>query len=882
MATGDILSVAAIANGGFADITIEGLGTGGTYDLGLGAGNNPATGSPKVVFTVVSQGYTGDVLGTRTRAIYGTVRSRKPWSVSGDELTAQESASGGNVTVRVALSESIYDSDNNSGGTGGNSGVAPTVTIAAGFYTQGGTPNNAVSNLTVTNNSTLAYPRVIGNWSRAVNYEKVGSTIRLGVAVFHGHAQSGQQVAAVKFIAADASGNSQTVLKTASEIDETYGHPVDGDGEKVLVIEHVADITLSSFTPSTANQGDVGTFNFIAYPFIGNGASVLDTAGTTSGSTAGTGTAAAPSPYYGPLSFVCDPNGTYCQSFAVVDAANGNDGTGAVGVGTLDTGSPPASYATIGAAYTAVRSYNNSNYSRNNCGGSTIYLRDNAGGVNNFAWMGTTVTASTRPQCVWILTRYPGHSRDNVVIATQSGNRAAGELVKVVGVKITAESGSGIFDLNTATSYYVIDQCEIDSATANRPLVYRIGVWSMTRCLVKNLRAGWTNYGGVNSSCMLCRGCTVDPASTFVGPNNSLTILGNLKTNTTLWLLGGAFSAASGQPRKNNVIAYNRITASNTSGPIIIGGGDGNNNHGSAYAQNVLENCNDASPALQIAADNTDTIYNNVLIFHNVVVGQRCSMCYNEYGARPYDRLNWFVKNNIADDYNIKGDTFAGSSATATRSYSGGVVTVTVTQTGHQYQNGDLVYIRSATPSAYLTTGAVVSAATTNTFQYTFAAGSDPGAITALVVSPHPARIGNFPVVYGVNHSGNVWAETTGIGAAGAFMQSFTGLKCLPAATTGEPPTSSTNPSTYLKFVDRKSFDGSTSGSGNGDYHLQSDSPAVALARDWILPYGLDGVVRTANGAVGAYEYSSGGGGGGGNWQLYFDGFARRARGRIV
>ena len=858
MATGDILSVAAIANGGFADITIEGLGTGGTYDLGLGAGNNPATGSPKVVFTVVSQGYTGDVLGTRTRAIYGTVRSRKPWSVSGDELTAQESTSGGNVTVRVAFSESIYDSDNNSGGTGGNSGVAPTVTISAGFYTQGGTPNNAVTNLTVTNNSTLAYPRVVGNWSRAVNYEKVGSTIRLGVAVFHGHAMNGEQVAAVKFIAADSSGNSQTILKTASEIDETYGHPVDADGEKVLVIEHVADITLFSFTPSPANQGDVGTFTFIAYPWIGNGASVLDTAGTTSGSTAGTGTASAPSPYYGPLSFVCDPNGTYCQSFAVVDAANGNDGTGAVGVGTLNTGSPPASYATIGAAYTAVRSYNNSNYSRNNCGGSTIYLRDNAGGVNNFAWMGTTVTASTRPQCVWILTRYPGHSRDNVVISTQSGNRAAGELLKVVGIKITAENASGIFDVSTTTSYYVADQCEIDTATANRPFFFRIGVWSMTRCLVKNFRQGWTNYGGNNSSPSLCRGNTIDPSSTVIGPNNAFTILGNLKTDTGVCLMGASL-ASSGLASTNRVIAYNRITASNTAGPIITGG-TGTDTHGSAFVQNVLENCNNSSPALQIAADNTNTNANNIILFHNVIVGQRCSMAYNEYGARPYDRLNWFVKNNIADDYNIKADVFEGSTATATRSYSGGIVTVTVTRTGHQYQDGDLVYIRSATPAAYQTTGAVVSAATTNTFQYTFAAGSDPGAITAMVVAPHPARIGNFPVVYGVNHSGNVWAETTGIGAAGTFMQSFTGLKCLPAATTGEPPTSSTNPSTYLKFVDRKSFNGSITGTGDGDYHLQLDSPAVGLARDWMLPYAIDGVVRKANCAAGAYELAGAGG----------------------
>jgi len=67
-----------------------------------------------------------------------------------------------------------------------------------------------------------------------------------------------------------------------------------------------------------------------------------------------------------------------------------------------------------------------------------------------------------------------------------------------------------------------------------------------------------------------------------------------------------------------------------------------------------------------------------------------------------------------------------------------------------------------------------------------------------------------------------------------------------------------------------------------GDFHPAAGAEMLSMATIQGRRYALDGVVRTANGAVGAYEYSSGGGGGGGNWQLYFDGFARRARGRIV
>jgi hypothetical protein len=858
MATGSVLSVNVLPSGGFVDITFENLGLGGTYDLGLGAGNDPATGSPKIVFTVTSQGFTNGVLGTRVRTIYGTTWVRKPFSVSGDEFTKQESLSGSDVTVRIALSESIYDSDNNTGGTGGNSGVVPTVTIAAGFYTQGGTPNLAATNFAVTNNSTLAYPRVVGNWSRALNFEKVGSTIRLAATVFHGHAQvhpttgSGQQVDSVKFIAADASGNSRTVGVMGATIDATYG-------DAVPVIEHIADINLADFTPSPANQGDVGTFNFIAYPFIGNGASVLDTAGTTSGSTAGTGTAAAPSPYYGPLSFVSDPAGTYCPMCAVVDATSGVDsGNTITGADTSAAAANSHPFLTIAAAFTALRTYINSTYGRNNCGGATIFLKDNAGGVNNYAWLGGTVTAGTRPACALTVTRYPNHLRSNVVINAQSGGRSLGEILKVVELKLTAENASGIFDMGTTTSYLACDQCEIDSPTANRPLFFRIGVWHTTRCLMKNFRQGWTNYGANNASPGICRGHTIDPIATSLGSCNAFVTLGNLKTNTIAFLCGNPLTG-SGLNSQNLVFAYNRLTASNTSGPLLIGATN-TNAHGSAYVQNVLENCNNSSPVLQIAADGTNTHANNIILFNNDIIGQRCSMCYNEYGARPYDRLNWFVKNNVCDDYNIKGDTFAGSTATATRIFSAGTVTVTVTQNNHQYLDGDLVYIRSATPAAYQTTGAVVSASTANTFQFTFAAGSDPGAITAMVVAPHPARIGNLPVVYGVNHSGNIWAETTGIGAAGVFMQSFTGLKCLPAVTTGEPPQVTTNAATYLKFVDRKSFNGSVNGAGNGDYRLQADSPAVGLARDWVLPFDIAGVARRAGGASGAYESSSVGG----------------------
>ncbi len=124
MAQGDILSVTVGSEGWYVDIVIDDLSTGGSYDMGLGANNNPATGTPKIVFTVVSLGY--DATGTPTtvtRTVYGTKAIRKPYP---NQSQNEESSSGGDVTVRVALSDYIYAKDKTGGGiaigeTGGGS-----------------------------------------------------------------------------------------------------------------------------------------------------------------------------------------------------------------------------------------------------------------------------------------------------------------------------------------------------------------------------------------------------------------------------------------------------------------------------------------------------------------------------------------------------------------------------------------------------------------------------------------------------------------------------------------------------------------------------------------------------------------------------------------
>jgi hypothetical protein len=98
----------------------------------------------KSTITVVSEGYNSSgVLGTISR-------------------TVRIISATGTTTITCELSDPIYDDDNTGAG---KSGTAPTVVLDAGAITSA-TPdsNAALGSTTVTNNSTLDYPKIIAQW----------------------------------------------------------------------------------------------------------------------------------------------------------------------------------------------------------------------------------------------------------------------------------------------------------------------------------------------------------------------------------------------------------------------------------------------------------------------------------------------------------------------------------------------------------------------------------------------------------------------------------------------------------------------------------------------------------------------------------------------
>jgi len=109
-------------------------------------------------------------------------------------------------------------------------------------------------------------------------------------------------------------------------------------------------------------------------------------------------------------------------------------------------------------------------------------------------------------------------------------------------------------------------------------------------------------------------------------------------------------------------------------------------------------------------------------------------------------------------------------------------------------------------------------------------------------------RVGAEPLKHGVGFSGWIPAEVGGIGAPMSFLPNpFYGLHVLIPAATNTP--------SWAGFKDRKAYDGSgSSGSGYGDYSLNTNSPLAAIAYRRVLPFGIGGQARGTPDSAGAYE----------------------------
>ncbi|MGH3260945.1 MAG: hypothetical protein ACRDNS_03010, partial [Trebonia sp.] len=347
---------------------------------------------------------------------------------------------------------------------------------------------------------------------------------------------------------------------------------------------------------------------------------------------------------------MCDKTGAYCTSVAVVDPVNGVDASGAV-TGTFNSSSPPAAYKTLAAAFNALRGYNNTNYSRNNCGGSIIYVR----GTGTTEWIGGSITAGTTPACSLLVAAFPGDT--GCTLGTQTGGKALGNYVKIQGCSITDGGVVSFFDSST---WLWFDGCTLD-CTGTAP-IYHVQVYHLTWCVITKLANGFGPFSTVNSAPGVVRGSTGSP-----GTGIAYTVVGNDFTATVISDVSAAGQSSQTIPTPANmIVAFNRV--GNSGQVMAFRQTSVADSHGIAVVQNVFEGLAspDTEPVVQIAADSTTmTPVNNVIFWHNTIVGGRANIGYNEVdtasGGGLAIRWHWSVKNNLFDLGCIKADTFAGA-----------------------------------------------------------------------------------------------------------------------------------------------------------------------------------------------------------------------------
>lgn len=627
---GDVLTATILASGERAELLIKGKATGGTYDFGLGPDpeTDPVPDAAKVVFTVTSKGFDdAGVATTNVRTVHATKFVRK---VTPDEDDADETVSGSDVIIRVWLSDYIYAKDK--AGVG-NSGVNVTVTIAAGLYTQGGASN--ASDPTVTNNSAAAYQQPIANHSTTPYRRHVGN-VTGGVVAFERHGQQKRPVRAVKVTVTDEGAHSVSQIITNPTIDA-------GAGDAKKVIEFQYSIAQTTFT-----QGNKLTINFIAYPWVGD--VVLDSSDAVN---------AVLSPNYCPQEHLCDKGGTYGVTVALVDPTGDDAGVNTVYDEAVFDPLTAYKFLTIGKAAAAIAAYNNTNRSRNDVGGGIVYL--NAG---SYAWLGSTNTYGTTPKTWITITPTTGVARSDVMIATKALNSDISDRIRVKNIKITVTTVN-VFDSTIATW---LEGCEFD--TTNTGLLNTTaGRFWVTQCKVTRLNQGLKPVGGVNCAPVLVRG---NDLTGFAHQILCYTVIGNSKTTTyapSATLLVTEINGMVAPQPKGWIIAFNGIYGWRTDFQLLESGRYvGPQTHGGAIVQNVFENAvNGLAQALADVSSSdditTNTPVNNILIWHNTWLGQRCFIGYNDVGTIVKERLFWSQINNYWDRWASKTDTHPTANA---------------------------------------------------------------------------------------------------------------------------------------------------------------------------------------------------------------------------
>lgn len=617
MATGDILSAVVRADGWSMDVTIEGFTTGATYDFGS-LDDSPATvTAPMFSVAVVSEGYNAaGVLGTVARTVYGTHVVRKAYP---NQASKDETVSGSDIVVRVALSESIYNDDKNGGA--GTSGTNPAVTIAAGWATNTGgaaQTSAAATALACTNNSTLDYPKVIAQWAwgHTPAWKRVAAAFDMGAIAYHGHG--------IACVALSATEGVNVVSGVATA---PTAHQM--SASQLYYESYDLNVPLTSMT-----QGNDITLKFVAYPNVGDADSIIDTSTNTTSTDDIRGLTQ--------ITCTCDKTGALID-YAVVSTA-GNDTTGAKSTTLATAAASP--YLTVGKALAS--------------GATVIYLR-----AGTLDWLGSTPVSVTQRNYAIEVAPYPGETVELQRQATWKQYKA-----KILEYRdfsgaseIKCVSATGYLDGNSVSGAKLFFRNNRFTATTpcgNPGTAFRSeGCW-----WVNNTHATDEDFRGL-AAYRICYSLTGNSFTATLAAGDNKPVYG-LIANKAVHSLWVEKAAGNGGPTMDNTIfANNEIRSVVVNGKRIIGFGEQTALANLAIIGNLVEvkTVVSSTGALFVAADGTTLECSNVIVAHNTIIGERCNLAYNDQGTTANVRQSWFVRNNAFMNFNIKSDVFGTPSA---------------------------------------------------------------------------------------------------------------------------------------------------------------------------------------------------------------------------
>lgn len=613
-ATRDITDVTIEAGGWSALVTVKGWsGSAGSITYSYG---DEAAGTSKFRMQVFSEGYdSAGNLKVIERMVYGTTTIRKayPSHASKDETT-----SGSDEVIRVALSDCVYGDDNTGAG---KSGRAPIVTIDAGWATYSGNGTTATY-LTCTNNSTNAYPTAVATWDEVagvVTRDRVQSNFVLACNAFH---RLG--VACVRF---DATGQTSSVNANAyvTSVTKTQRTRTSLYGQA-----YQTTITLSAFT-----QGELIDCRFRVYPKIGDASAVIDTDSYTASTDEVLGANKA--------TITCDKNAALDTIKYV--ATTGNDSTG--------DGSSGNPYLTIGKAI--------------GVGANIVRLK--AGTHNMF---GSAPASPTNSE--WVVIQ-PDSGQDYTTVTVQhaASNQGPGTTrCKISGCTVSIASTSSWPDGGNASRHIRYDNCYFNKGATGAPTVgfYRFDSVRMLHCWFASRSAGWTMTGFSTEKFGLMADGTDFGAKTGTVETCDGVFQKKCCKSDNVYMNPPA--AANGLPDFENMcILWNKVM-NVTSGPCLTVASDSlygaNIARGIAIVGNVFEYNSATSSAVGLFSDTIANTSNNVIFWHNTVAGDRVNICYNDAANKAH--TNWSVKFNAATLVNIKSDVF-GSNGTFVGNWPG-------------------------------------------------------------------------------------------------------------------------------------------------------------------------------------------------------------------